>query len=317
MANEDKRKANKEKARKVEEANKAKLKRHLTKIGSFIADLWNDGVSRVQAHNKANKMAGDLKIPVTEVKKLVNKRYGVGKDKISDVPKVSSSGSEKKVKKKVVKKVEKKEKKKPTVVNKVVPKPKKKPPKPIKGRDVDAPEGPEAGAPIKWKTGRSPGDPSGPSKERVKPKSEAYKKIDPISDSKHYYKARTDEMVRQGRAAVKRDRASRNQPAPVVAVENVGPPKVKAKSWSDTMKGVTKDVENLLGLKSVTPSDPHDRSDPRWRQEAFRDDLNEEFRRDYPAKKRGGKVKKNYTSSKKYAMNRGGKVASLRKPTRA
>jgi hypothetical protein len=90
MANEDKRKANKEKARKVEEANKAKLKRQLTEIGSFVAGLIADGVSRVQAQNKANKMAGNMNIPVTKVKKIVNEKYGVGKDQISDIPKVSS-----------------------------------------------------------------------------------------------------------------------------------------------------------------------------------------------------------------------------------
>ena len=34
-------------------------------------------------------------------------------------------------------------------------------------------------------------------------------------------------------------------------------------------------------------------------------------------KKKGGRVKKRSVSHKKYAMNRGGKVASVRKPTRA
>jgi hypothetical protein len=80
--------------------------------------------------------------------------------------------------------------------------------------------------------------------------------------------------------------------------------------------------DSSFNLQSVTPTDPHDRSDPRWRQEAFRDDLNEEFRRDYQEKKKGGKVKKkkkkkSYTSKKKYSMSGGGKVASVRKPTRA
>ena len=80
--------------------------------------------------------------------------------------------------------------------------------------------------------------------------------------------------------------------------------------------------DSSFNLQSVTPTDIHDRSDPRWRQKAFRDDLNEEFRRDYQEKKKGGKVKKkkkkkSYTSKKKYSMSGGGKVASVRKPTRA
>ena len=53
MAENDKRKSDREKARKVEEANKAAIKQQLTKIGSFIAGLIADGVSRVQAHNEA------------------------------------------------------------------------------------------------------------------------------------------------------------------------------------------------------------------------------------------------------------------------
>ena len=78
--------------------------------------------------------------------------------------------------------------------------------------------------------------------------------------------------------------------------------------------------DSSFDLQSVTPSDIHDRSDPRWRQEAFEE--KDFYGVPTSTLKKGGivkkkKMKKSYTSKKKYSMSGGGKVASVRKPTRA
>ena len=78
--------------------------------------------------------------------------------------------------------------------------------------------------------------------------------------------------------------------------------------------------DSSFDLQSVTPTDIHDASDPRWRQEAFEE--KDFYGVPTSTLKKGGKVKKkkkkkSYTSKKKYSMSGGGKVASVRKPTRA
>ena len=81
-------------------------------------------------------------------------------------------------------------------------------------------------------------------------------------------------------------------------------PKKSAASDDSKLDPVTKRLEKFFGLNRSA--------------EQIKKDMEETERLSGTSRlKRGGKVKKQSVSTKKYAMNRGGKVASIRKPTRA
>lgn len=89
-------------------------------------------------------------------------------------------------------------------------------------------------------------------------------------------------------------------------MESYSPKKSAASAASDDSKldPVTKRLEKFFGLNRSA--------------EQIKKDMEETERLSGTSRlKRGGKVKKQSVSTKKYAMNRGGKVASIRKPTRA
>jgi len=82
--------------------------------------------------------------------------------------------------------------------------------------------------------------------------------------------------------------------------------KGRGRSWKEGLDPVTAKVEELLGLKRTAKEIKRDMK--------VTEDLEKELGFS-GGKKRGGRV---YSPPrKKYAMNRGGKVASIRKPTRA
>ena len=334
MAEKDKRKSYKEMSETVEKANKAAIKRQLTKIGSFVAGLIADGVSRVQAHNKAKKMAGTLNIPVTEVKKIVNEKYGVGRDQISDIPNVSSSGSKKKV--------VKKEKKEPTVVNKVVPKPKKKPKPPSKAISTKG-QKPPIRTKVEKKTDVS-GIIAGPPPATGKRKrSGLEKEMSAISASQDPRRSRMplgrrglassmveDRRRYENRPDVIEARAEGRKPPPFTVPEKPALSTSSAKPSPRVPETSEKNQRNVAekkkevdkkAIKRVTESN---KDTDIFHQIAYGIgkitgqpatlDYTYPGDSDYN-KRKGGKVSN--PSRKKYAMNRGGKVASIRKPTRA
>ena len=164
-------------------------------------------------------------------------------------------------------------KKEPKVVNKVVPTPKTKPSKPIKGRDVDALEGPETGSSAR-KTFAPPVKQEGlpaPSSSAIK-SSDVYALEGPETGSSARPQDRQSGASRTARTVEKND-------------------------------PITERVEKLLGLN---------RSPAQIRKDMqVTEDLEKELGFS-GGQKRGGRI-----TRKKYAMNRGGKVASIRKPTRA
>ena len=83
-------------------------------------------------------------------------------------------------------------------------------------------------------------------------------------------------------------------------------------SWKKGHDPVTKFMEELLGTKRTVAQVKKDMAADKKIEEELKDEMLEFY-----GKKRGGKVTAKRPSAKKYAMNRGGKVASLRKPTRA
>ena len=115
-------------------------------------------------------------------------------------------------------------------------------------------------------------------------------------------KAKDAEIKKQFIAKSRRDNTTKKD-----AVETLKQFKAKGRRENeDPRDSVTKFMEELLGLNRSASQIEKDLK------------VTEELEsRDRGGMKRGGRAKKPSVSRKTYAMNRGGKVASVRKPTRA
>jgi len=97
------------------------------------------------------------------------------------------------------------------------------------------------------------------------------------------------------------------RPEPVVNIKKTDS-STEDTSWKKGHDPITKFMEELLGTKRTVAQVKKDMA----ASKASEDEMLEFY-----GKKKGGKVTAKRPTAKKYAMNRGGKVASVRKPTRA